>query len=324
MYFQPLRYEQATSEALSRYKATRAVAGPIADLCCGIGGDLLGLATRYPVTGVDTDPTCCLFARANANVYHLTNVALRCADACDFPIDEFACWHLDPDRRPQNRRTIDVAAMQPPLSEMEALLQLNPHGAIKLAPAAVAPERWQEQAELCWLGEQRECKQLLACFGKWAKLPGTRSAILVAEDGQLAGSWTGEADAAVPLCQHPLDYIIEPHSAIRAAGLSAAVASERGWQQLASGVRYFTAREPCVEAGMRCCRLVEHLPYDRKRVKALLTTRGMGRLEIKTHRARIDPVEEGRRLKVAGHQQATLFIYPRQNRLQCLVTTNVS
>ncbi len=324
MFFDPLRFEQATSEGLARYKASLGPAGPIADLCCGMGGDLLGLARHHTVTGVDFDPGCCLFAQANAGVNQLPRVTIQCADACHFPVGKFSAWHIDPDRRPAKKRTIDVAAHQPPLSALELLLQANPHGAIKLAPAASPPEPWMERAELCWLGEQRECKQLFVCFGDWATSPGSRSAILVAEHGEQLGRWVGEADAIATLCEHPSEFVFEPHAAIRAAGLAGAVACQRGWQQLASGIRYFTGPAACREPGIRCCRRIEQLAYDRKRVKAALAARRLGRLEIKTHHSGLDPAMEQRRLKVAGDERATLFIYPRNDRLQCLITEDVA
>ena len=44
-FFTPVGWEQATDELIAAYKASRFPAdGPVADLCCGIGGDLLVLA----------------------------------------------------------------------------------------------------------------------------------------------------------------------------------------------------------------------------------------------------------------------------------------
>src|SRR5262249_19102812 len=44
-------------------------AGPVADLCCGIGGDLIALAPDHPVLAVDIDPLHLRMARANAGAY---------------------------------------------------------------------------------------------------------------------------------------------------------------------------------------------------------------------------------------------------------------
>lgn len=57
MYFTRAGLEQATSEVIARHRATR-FDGVLrmADLCCGIGGDLIALADRREVLAVDRDP----------------------------------------------------------------------------------------------------------------------------------------------------------------------------------------------------------------------------------------------------------------------------
>jgi len=74
MFFTSDALEQASGEAIARYRARRfAAAGytRIADLGCGIGGDALALAgvpgTR--VIGVDRDPLRLKMARANVCAY---------------------------------------------------------------------------------------------------------------------------------------------------------------------------------------------------------------------------------------------------------------
>ena len=73
MWFTREGLEQATSEMIAEWRAGRFSAQPsIADLCCGIGGDLLGLALRNPeavVTAVDRDPLHLEIARLNADVF---------------------------------------------------------------------------------------------------------------------------------------------------------------------------------------------------------------------------------------------------------------
>ncbi|MBL9124541.1 MAG: hypothetical protein JNG90_12980, partial [Planctomycetaceae bacterium] len=71
MYFTPVALEQATDEIVARYKASRfppRVA--VADFCCGIGGDALGLALACDeVRGFDRNPVHALFAAVNVGVY---------------------------------------------------------------------------------------------------------------------------------------------------------------------------------------------------------------------------------------------------------------
>ena len=96
MFFSRTSLEQATDECVAHYKAARfssaarsgsgrstappraadhcspttdgaGVSGTVADLCCGIGGDMLALARHLPVVAVDCDPVASLYASSVAN-----------------------------------------------------------------------------------------------------------------------------------------------------------------------------------------------------------------------------------------------------------------
>jgi methylase of polypeptide subunit release factors len=72
MYFTHPALEQATSETVAIYRASRyAQAGftRLADLGCGIGGDALALAAHASLIGVDLDPLRLAMARENVRAY---------------------------------------------------------------------------------------------------------------------------------------------------------------------------------------------------------------------------------------------------------------
>src|SRR5437773_2986917 len=101
MFFTRKGLEQATDEQIAACKTARFSGGePIADLCCGIGGDLIALAERGPTRGVDRDPAVAFLAAANVAAHGVEGS--RCSvvadDAARFPIGHDA-WHCDPDRR---------------------------------------------------------------------------------------------------------------------------------------------------------------------------------------------------------------------------------
>ncbi|MGI8979600.1 MAG: hypothetical protein ACR2FY_10265, partial [Pirellulaceae bacterium] len=137
MFFSPQALMQASDEIIATYKAARFPVGErFADLCCGIGGDLLGLAGQGTCVGVDRDETLVHLAQRNCEVTGRGGGSAVVADAATFPVQEFAAWHIDPDRRPGGKRTTQVEHYEPPLKVLENLLTKNPHAAIKLAPAA--------------------------------------------------------------------------------------------------------------------------------------------------------------------------------------------
>ena len=98
LFFAARALEQATDQWVARHKAQRFPAdGPIADLCCGIGGDLFGLAARAETTGVDLEPIHRLLAEANCTALGLRNCRVEAADAATY---DFALRRLAHRSRP--------------------------------------------------------------------------------------------------------------------------------------------------------------------------------------------------------------------------------
>src|SRR4029453_8238218 len=76
--------EQASGEALAAHRAARyAGFAVVADLCCGIGGDLCALAPGRAALAVDRDPVHLRMARENARVHGAGELAAACADVGD-------------------------------------------------------------------------------------------------------------------------------------------------------------------------------------------------------------------------------------------------
>jgi len=74
IYFTQAGLEQATSAPVAAHRAARYhAARRIADLCCGIGGDLRALADGHDVLAVDRDPLTAAIATANMRALGLTD-----------------------------------------------------------------------------------------------------------------------------------------------------------------------------------------------------------------------------------------------------------
>ena len=136
MFFTRAGLEQASSEVVARYRARRyAHAGPVADLCCGIGGDLIALAPDHPVLAVNIDPLHLRMARANAGVYGAAgNVRAVCADVRDIGFPAVDAVFIDPARRSGGRR-MRAGESEPPLSWCVALAGRDGRPASRPRPA---------------------------------------------------------------------------------------------------------------------------------------------------------------------------------------------
>jgi hypothetical protein len=316
LYFTRRGLEQATDQWIAAHKARRFPAGrAVADLCCGIGGDLLALAARGPADGFDLDPLIGLFADANVRTLPQQAPAASRAHSMDagrVDLSAYAAWHIDPDRRCGGRRTIDVRRMSPGRETIERLLDYNEDAAVKLAPATSPPHSWQERAELEWISRDRQCRQLVAWFGRLAGLPAARRATVLDVHGQVVASVTGTPQHLPPPASAVLDYVFEPDASILAAGLAGQLAEAHKILPLAPSIPYFTGAEPIHDPALAAFRVLGVLPADEKRLAAELRTRRIGRLEIKC-RGGILPEAIRKRLRLKGDLSGVLLVAPHKN-----------
>jgi hypothetical protein len=322
MFFAARPLEQATDEVVAAYKAQRFQAGePIVDFCCGIGGDLLSLASRGPVLGVDRDPILALLAGAN-----LANACDRVGDWRSAVVIQEAAprllagaslWHIDPDRRPHGRRTTRAELYEPGPELIDALLAAQPSGAVKLAPAAELPPSWQDLAEQEWISRQGVCRQLVAWFGSLTSMPGSRRATVLGHFS--VRTLVGQADERVPTAPEIGRYVFEPDAAVLAARLQAVLAAEQGLTAIAPQVAYWTGDRPIADALLAGFAVQDVLPYDVRRVKAYLRERGVGRLEVKQRGTGLEPATVQRQLRVSGDATATLLLARRKGKVTAIV-----
>jgi len=313
MFFSPLGLEQASDEIVARHKAKRFEPhGPRADLCCGIGGDALSLAADGPTVCVERDPALALMAGANLRVYERSRAEVVSGDATRLKLDAETSWHIDPDRRPEGHRTTDVRYHSPNRMAIEELLAEAPHGAIKLAPATVVPAAWARQAELQWIGRDRQCRQQVAWFGRLCKQPGTRRATVLqgrpGDDRHESRSVTGAPGKPTDFAERPGRYIFEPDAAVMAADLSGSLAADHALAALSRDGGYLTGDISIDDPMMSRFEVEEVLPFDRKRIRQLLSSRGIGSLEIKKRGVAEQPEQLRRKLRLKGPNSAVLIL----------------
>lgn len=309
MFFTRQLLEQATDDQIAGYKAQRWPAdGRLGDLCCGIGGDLMALAQRGPVVGIDRDPVAVVLSAANCRTAGLTNADVQLADACEHDVAAFVAWHIDPDRRVEGKRRTRVECHTPDLDSLERLLARNHQAALKLAPAAGLPERWLEAAELEWIGNRGECRQQMVWFRDLARDPGRRSATVFAAGAAEPRTVHGDARLETPTAEALGRYVFEPHAAVLAADLTGVLAGQHSLQCVSPGIAYLTGDQTLSDPALACFEVTEVLPLDPKHLREAIRVRAIGNLEVKKRGVRIDPEEVRKQIHPRGDNQATLII----------------
>ena len=155
MFFTRRSLEQASGEFIADYKAKRFKSNEaLADICCGIGGDLMSLAKQTKAAGIDQDPVMAILAMANLDVHGLPGVVrqmeFQAVDRADY-----SAFHFDPNRRNHGRKTIGDL-LQPSLPSILEWIPNNVPVAIKVAPATPQHRDTPGVAELEWIGDSRD------------------------------------------------------------------------------------------------------------------------------------------------------------------------
>ncbi|MGA5727824.1 class I SAM-dependent methyltransferase [Streptomyces seoulensis] len=305
MFFTPNGVEQSTRASVAAYRAERMRAlgvTSVADLCCGIGGDALALARAgIRVLAVDRDPLTAAVARANAEVLGLAElIEVREADVTEVGTAGYDAVFVDPARRGGRGRIFDPEAYSPPLSWAVATALAAPRAALKIAPG-IPHEAVPAEAEAEWISDGGDVKEAVLWFGTGS--PGGVRATLLPGPRTLEGR--GLPDPAV---RPPGRYLYEPDGAVIRAHLVAEVAEELDGGLLDETIAYITADELRPTPYATAYEITDRMPFNVKKLKALLRERGVGNLTVKKRGSAVEPEELRRKVKPQGPNAATVFM----------------
>ncbi len=304
MYFTPDGVEQATRSTVAAHRAERFRAlgvRRLADLCGGIGGDAIALARAgIEVLAVDSSPATCAVARANAAALGLGDrIEVRCADVAEVATTGYDAVFVDPARRGGRGRIFDPEAYSPPLSWAVAAARTAPHAALKVAPG-IPHEAVPPDAEAEWVSDHGDVKEAVLWFGT---RPGARCATLLPGGTTLAGA--GLPDPPVgPVGR----YVYEPDGAVIRAHLVAEAARAVGGTLIDETIAYVTSDTLSAVPYATAYEISDVLPFNLKRLKALLRERGVGVLTVKKRGSAVEPEEVRRRVKPQGPNSATVLL----------------
>ncbi|CAL2073371.1 SAM-dependent methyltransferases [Streptomyces murinus] len=305
MFFTPNGVEQSTRASVAAYRARRLTdlgVTSVADLCCGIGGDAIALARAgIRVLAVDRDPLTAAVARANAEALGLTDLMeVREADVTEVDTAGYDAVFVDPARRSGRGRIFDPEAYSPPLSWAVAAARRAPHAALKIAPG-IPHEAVPPEAEAEWISDGGDVKEAVLWFGSGA--PGAVRATLLPGPRTLLGR--GLPDPEV----RPVGrYLYEPDGAVIRAHLVAEVAEEVAGGLLDATIAYVTADELHPTPYATPYEITDQLPFNLKKLKALLREREVGTLTVKKRGSAVEPEELRRKVKPQGPNAATVFL----------------
>jgi hypothetical protein len=345
MLFTRAGYEQSSSEPVARYRAARfGAARRVADLCCGIGGDLVALAAGREALAVDRDITHARLAVHNAGVYGVAaNVRAVAVDVREPRFGGLDAVFIDPARRAGSRR-FAAGDSEPPLAWCFALADVVPGVCVKAAPglpAELIPDGWEAEfvadgrdlkEAVLWsgalAGTARRATVLTAAPGgpdqidahptgpqpdgparAGARMPGA-----VAVDPVLAGVHTMSLVPGDPVpVAAPGEYLLDPNPAVTRAGLVEDLAralsgAAGGAAKIDPRIAFLTAERPVRTPFARTLRVLDSAPWNEKRFAVRLRELDIGAVDIRRRGLAGDVDAIRRRLKPAGSRRATVVI----------------
>lgn len=302
MYFDREGLEMASREEISAYRAARFQGcQTVADLGCGIGGDLLGLAARCRVQAIELDRLRLEMARLNLQAAGLDAAFIQ-ADLRHFPIRADGVF-LDPARRHEGRRVRSAEDYSPPLSFVQQLRRATPAVAVKVSPAIDEAEI-PSDCEVEFISAGHQCREGVLYFGPLASA-GRRATILPGPHTLIAAP-----GPSVPVAP-PGNVLYDPDPALVRAHLLDELASRLDAWKLDPQIAYLSGDIFTPTPFARGYRVLTCLPFHLKRLRQFLTQEGLFPAEIKKRRFPIEPQELRQLLNLPAQGQGVTLILTR-------------
>jgi SAM-dependent methyltransferase len=300
MWFTRDGLEQSSSEPLARHRAARyAGLARVADLCCGIGGDLVGLAGAVDeVLAVDRDPLHLRMAERNAEAYGLA-VRTALSDVRELSLDGVHGVFVDPARRLGGRR-LRTGDSEPPLDWCTGLAETVPAVGIKAAPGLdrdTVPPGWEVE----FVADGRDLKEAVLWSPALAEA-GSRATLLPGGE-QLLPAPGEPVD-----CRQPGGYLLDPNPAVTRAGLVEELARELDAWKIDPRIAFLSADRPLHSPFGRSLRVISSLPWREKDIAAQLRAHDIGPLDIRRRGLAGDVDVLRRKLRTDGTRPATLVM----------------
>lgn len=315
----------------------------VIDGCCGAGADAVAFAGRGPVLAIDSDPWLAALTENNATAHGRIVTAF----AEPFSVESLRgakFLHVDPDRRPVERKVLDADQFSPPLSALLELVKSVRGAVLKIAPATqMDSELWNVIEQKCfrvWVGNRGECRQQLLVSGeevvaRLAKVldgletSGPKSVAVNLSDSGLNVDWFSGCSRtnAERVSQEPrlLRYIYDLHATLFASKLHPQWAEQNELQAIGDEHGFYTSDRLVQTPWASAFEVLEIFAWDDRRVRKWLREHHAGPVEVKNRLVRMNASAYQRRYSDAERgEPVTLLVTRLGSTIKCIATRRKS
>lgn len=304
MYFTREALEQSSSETISRYRAQRfARFDRVADLCCGIGGDLIGLSEVTGVTAVEADPLRLAMAGENVRAYdRASRVTFVEGEVLTAHLPELDAAFCDPDRRADGRRHLRLREYAPPLGALLGRFPRRSALGVKVAPGIPWDDLRPLDAEAEFISVGGELKECCLWFGP-LRTAGRRATVLPFG----ASLTTDEPTEPVPPGP-PLSYLYDPDPAVVRSGLVADLGRQLAARPIDADIAYLTSDCHTTTPFARVYAVEAAMPFHARQLGERLRSMNVGVVTLTKRGSAVDVDELRRKWKLTGSEARTVIL----------------
>ncbi|WP_104523747.1 class I SAM-dependent methyltransferase [Blastococcus atacamensis] len=307
--------EQAGRPELAARRATRLLAGgadSVADLGCAAGTDTIALARAGArVLAVDVDPVARELTALNVEALGVADdVWVVAGDAVEMvaaarggEVAGCGAAVLDPARRAGGRRQLDPDRWSPPWSTVVELLAKVPTSVVKVAPG-LDHDRVPAGVEAEWVSVGGSIVEALL-WGPAVSRTWRRATVV--RDG-VPHELVADTDPGPAPTGPVRGWLHEPDPAVIRSGLVSLAAADLTATLIDPTIAYLTSDARAESPWVSSYRVDEVLPFNLKKLKALLRERGVGRVVVKKRGSAIEPETLSRQLRTDASGTATVVV----------------
>ena len=296
----------------------------IADLCCGIGSDLLYLSeNKQKCYAIDSDDLTLQMCEYNMNQFQRKNIIYQNIKAESFKEDAEAIF-IDPDRRNPilslrgtkqsnpYKRLIDLNDISPNYKSLCKIIEKYSNVAVKLSPLLDYEKKIYKDYSFDFVSYEGELKE---CLLKTGELKSKKRAVLLSSNITFE-----EKDYPQTAISEVQDWLLEPDPAITRAHLVNDLAYTLKMNRIDHNISLLTSFTEPQNIYGKVYKVKEVFNYNLKTLKNYLKSNNIGIIDIKT-KGFSETVENFRKkLTLKGNVKALIFIIRIENKHICITT----